>query len=223
MTVLLVITTIVIFLLVDFVRSRKAVTRQVAETAPEMQHVPRVPSDYVAGFQLPLNLQYHPGHTWALRESPTLVRVGFDDFAAKLLGRVENLLLPKRGQWIRQGQKIFRIERNGAEVELVSPIEGEITGVNDAVAKDPSVIGGEPYGRGWLLTVTAPDAETCLRNLLNGNLARKWMTDTAERLRAKMPALAGAVAQDGGVAVHDLSEHLPDEEWGALAREFFLT
>ncbi|HTS12738.1 MAG TPA: glycine cleavage system protein H [Candidatus Limnocylindrales bacterium] len=222
MTVLLVVITIAIFLAIDYVRSRRKAT-QPAATAPERDLVvARTVPEYVAGFELPARLRYHPGHTWALRESPTLVRVGIDDFAARLVGKVDGVLLPKRGQWIRQGQKIFTALKDGNKAELVSPIEGEVTSVNEAVLNNAASFGHDPYGEGWLLTVMSPDAQTNFRNLLAGSLARQWMSETASRLRAKLPAVAGAVAQDGGLAMRGLTDHLPDEQWSSLTREFFL-
>ncbi len=223
MTVLLVVLTIAIFLTIDYVRTRKTVLQTAVYAPNPSSVVAKVRPDYVSGFRLPANLQYHPGHTWALRESPTMVRVGMDDFATRLIGKAGAIHLPKRGQWIRQGQKIFTIERDGERAQLVSPIEGEVTGVNDAVLNDASLAGKDPYGEGWFLTVMSPDAQTNFRNLLGGNLARQWMSETASRLRAQMPALAGAVAQDGGLAVEDLSAELPNEQWSNLTREFFLT
>jgi hypothetical protein len=38
-----------------------------------------------------------------------------------------------------------------------------------------------------------------------------------------MPMLAGAVAQDGGVAVDDITANMPDEDWATLTKEFFLS
>lgn len=221
MTVLLVVLTIAIFLTIDYVRSRKAV--KTAAGAAVHNGNGKVRHDYVAGFELPANLQYHPGHTWALRESPTMVRVGIDDFAARLIGKAESVVLPKRGQWIRQGQKVFTVTKDGEKAELVSPIEGEVTDVNDAVVKDASIFGKDPYGQGWFLTVMSPDAQTNFRNLLGNSLARRWMAETAARLRARMPALAGAVAQDGGLVVHDFSTEMAKQQWTDLAREFFLS
>jgi hypothetical protein len=58
---------------------------------------------------------------------------------------------------------------------------------------------------------------------LSGALARRWIDEAANRLRLWLPALAGAVAQGGGVAVDDLASHLPDQAWGEVTREFFLT
>ena len=222
MTVLLVVLTIAIFLAIDYWRTHKAVkTASDAATVRNGNAKPR--PEYVGGFELPSNRQYHPGHTWALRESPTMVRVGVDDFAARLIGKAESVALPKRGQWIRQGQKVFTVLKNGEKAELVSPIEGEVTDVNDAVLKDPTLLGSDPYGKGWFLTVMSPDAQTNFRNLLGNSLARQWMAETAARLRARMPALAGAVAQDGGLVMHDFSTEMPEQQWTALTREFFLS
>jgi hypothetical protein len=36
-------------------------------------------------------------------------------------------------------------------------------------------------------------------------------------------AMAGTLAQDGGVAMNDLSAQISDQEWLPLAKEFFLS
>ncbi len=87
----------------------RRIQRSAAKTEKGLRPVPGL----VGGFKVPENLRYHPGHTWALSESPSLVRVGMDDFASKLMGKVDRTALPQRGQWIRQGQKIATIFRNG--------------------------------------------------------------------------------------------------------------
>ncbi|HKT89603.1 MAG TPA: glycine cleavage system protein H, partial [Candidatus Sulfotelmatobacter sp.] len=151
------------------------------------------------------------------------VRVGMDDFASKLIGKIESIALPQRGRWVRQGQKIWTISRDGKSVDMISPIEGTITDVNDAVSKNPELARTDPYGDGWMVKVQAPDSKINFRNLLGGTLARLWTESAAMQLRNKMPAFAGALAQDGGVAVDDLTAHMPDEEWATITREFFLS
>src|SRR5271165_7009020 len=226
MTVLLVLFTFASFLLIDHFRSRHAVVQpalQVAAPSKEA-NAPRLQPALVGGFEVPENLRYHPGHTWALSESPNLVRVGMDDFAAKLTGKLESITLPQRGQWIRQGQKMCTIHRDGCAVDMVSPIEGTVADINEAIAQNPKAALRDPYGEGWLLTVQAPDAKTSFRNLLGGPLARWWTEESASRLQRRMPmAASGAYAQDGGVALDNISAHIPDEQWLPLAKEFFLS
>jgi len=223
MTVILMLAMFAIFLTIDYVRKGKEARETAAAREEAASVAPRVLPSIVAGFELPDNLRYHPGHTWALQESPSLVRVGLDDFAARLAGKIDHIDLPKRGQWIRQGQKFATIFRDGSKAELVSPIEGEVTNVNEALTGDTSLPCQDPYGKGWLMSVFSPDAGTMFRNLLGGEVARRWMAEAASRLHARMPAMAGAVAQDGGLAVHDLTAELPDEKWAEITREFFLS
>jgi len=224
MTVIMVLLTFAIFLAIDYVRGQKQLVKQPAVQSVLREAPARVVPAMVAGFQVPENVRYHAGHTWALNESRELVRVGMDDFASKLIGKIESIALPQRGRWVRQGQKIWTIFRDGKSVDMVSPIEGTVSDVNEAVVKNPDLARKDPYGEGWLVTVQAPDSKINFRNLLGGTLARMWTQDSALRLRSRMPiAMASALAQDGGVAVDDIPAHLPDEDWATLTKEFFLS
>src|SRR5579864_5377205 len=223
MTVILVLLTFAIFLTIDYLRGQKQLEKAPAIHRVLPQIEPRVVPTMVAGFQVPENVRYHAGHTWAVSESRDLVRVGMDDFASKLIGKIDSIVLPQRGRWVRQGQKIWTIFRDGKSVDMVSPIEGTITDVNDAVAKNPDLARKDPFGEGWLVSVQAPDAKLNFRNLMGGTLARLWTESSARKLHNLMPMMAGAVAQDGGVAVDDITAHMPDADWAAVTKEFFLS
>jgi glycine cleavage system H lipoate-binding protein len=226
MTVLLVLATFVIFLTIDFFYAKaKQPALQVAPAIRKQQGVATAPArpSLVGGFSVPDNLRYHPGHTWALSESPNLVRIGMDDFASKVAGNIESISLPQRGQWIRQGQKIWSVVRNGKKLDMISPIEGSVSDINEAVLSNPTLATKDCYGDGWLVTVQSPDAKTNFRNLLGGALARWWTEESSMRLQRMMPATLGALAQDGGVAVDDVAAQIPDEQWSKITREFFLT
>jgi len=222
MTVLLVLLTFATFLLIDHFHSRRVVV-QPALSVSKREAPPRPAPSLVGGFQVPENLRYHPGHTWALSESPNLVRVGMDQFATKLTGKIQRITLPQRGQWIRQGQKIWTLHRDGAAVDMVSPIEGSVADINEAAVRDPEMARKDPYGEGWLVTVQSPDAKTNFRNLLGGALARWWTEESATRLQRRLPMALGALAQDGGVAMDNLTAQVPDNDWVSVAKEFFLS
>src|SRR5271165_7069002 len=222
MTIILMLTTFALFLAIDYFMKKGKVTVEEMETTNLPLVATTLPT-YVAGFALPNNRKYHPGHTWAVQESPALVRVGLDDFGARLAGKVDAIVLPKRGQWLRQGQKFATLLRAGQQVDLVSPVEGEVTGINDALLSNTAAANTDPYGQGWFVSVLSPDLKVSMRNLLNGSLARKWMADAAQQLQMRLPAMAGAVAQDGGLAVHDITPQIPHVKWEEITREFFLS
>ena len=101
------------------------------------------------------------------------MRVGADEFAAALLGKIEKIELPKPGTWVRQGQKVLSFYRDGVKTEMVSPTEGEVMEVNAEVLDNPAVLRQDPYGKGWLLSVHVPDEENTGRNLVPKGLVAR--------------------------------------------------
>jgi glycine cleavage system H lipoate-binding protein len=218
MVVLLIVLTFAMMVVIDHLFLRQPVL--IAGTEPETE--PDRPA-MVAGFELPQNLSYHPGHTWAVAETEERVRIGADEFAMKFAGQPTAIEVPERGQWIRQGQRIIAMRHDGEALELVSPMEGMVVQVNEKVLQEPGLAQRDPYGEGWLLMVNAPDAKTNFRNLLQGSVAKRWMAESAAALRAAFTSQALATAQDGGVATNDLGTQLPPEQRTRLEAELFLT
>src|ERR1051326_7122869 len=183
MIILLVIFTFAAAILLDHLLLRRTLV-VLGDTAPATPR-PRVAPPVVAGFNLPDNLAYHPGHTWAAAEGPTRVRIGIDDLAAKVAGDVEAIEMPARGRWIRQGQRIIALHRGGRELDLVSPMEGEIVDVNDAALRNPNDAAPQnqnkprkpPRGTGCPLPGKAPAPATTSRTPLGGPPPRRWMDD----------------------------------------------
>ena len=219
MTVILVLATFFTFVALDWFLHRGKVPA--VASANEPAQVSQI--DRIAGFLAPINLRYHAGHALLQRERCNIARAGADEFAAALAGDISKIELPKPGQWVRQGQKVFTLHRNGETTEMVSPIEGEVTEVNQEVVKNPTLLRDDPYGRGWLMTVNVPDEESTTRNLIPKNLVRNWMRDAVERLYAMQPDAAYATAADGGEPARHLLAGMPEAEWQKVTQQFFLT
>jgi glycine cleavage system H protein len=212
--------TFLVFIVLDYVLNRRKVPVAVPVATSNRN---RESSDYIGGFLVPKDRGYHAGHSWLMRERRSVLRVGADEFAAALAGSIDRIELPKPGQWIRQGQEVFSFYKDGERVGMVAPTEGEVLTANAEVINDPALLRRDPYGAAWLITVNVPDEETTTRNLVPKNLVSEWMSDAIERLYARQPVLAGAVAADGGRPADDLMAGLPDANWKALTAEFFLT
>ena len=222
MTVILVLVTFLTFIVLDYLLNRKKALSMA--TAPERATAPAlVGGDYVSGFHTPGQVSYHPGHTWLVQERKSVVRMGADEFAAALAGRIEKIELPRPGQWVRQGQKILSFYRNGEKTEMVSPTEGEVMAINLEVVNNPALVRSDPYGKGWLVTVNVPDEESTTRNLIPKGLVHEWMRLAVDRLYSHQPMLAGAAAADGGRPAEDLLAEVPGIDWKRTTSEFFLT
>jgi len=221
MTVLLVLAFFGALITIDYMVTRHRLAHEARAHAAAP--VPVVEPAWVAGYQMPETLYYHRGHTWARPLDAHTVLVGVDDFARRLIGPAATVKAPSRGDWVHQGGRGFAMRLDGREAELVSPVEGEVVEVNRDLAEKPGLAADDPYGRGWVLKVKAPNLADNLRNLLSGRLARKWMEDSREALELRLMALSGSVLQDGGEPAADLGHHLPPADWERLVHEFLLT
>ncbi|MBF0482309.1 MAG: glycine cleavage system protein GcvH [Desulfovibrionaceae bacterium] len=101
---------------------------------------------------IPGDLKYTKSHEWARIEGDTAV-VGITDFAQEQLGDITFVDLPALGAGLTEGAELGSIESVKAASDLYSPVTGEVSAVNEALASEPELVNREPYGRGWLVKV----------------------------------------------------------------------
>jgi len=219
MLALMTILTFIFFIGLDYVlNERKAVRTAPATAAPVQPIAATVAPEpvWVAGYEMPQDLHYHPGHVWARPIGNDLVEVGMDDFARQLVGKADSVKLPSVGDWVNQGAAAFDIATDGRTAHLVSPVSGKVVEVNKEANPE------DPYRRGWLCRVRNFSLADNLRNLLSGSLALRWMEDSRKQLEVQLMSLSGSVLQDGGMPSPDFARHLDKADWDQLAEEFLL-
>ena len=175
------------------------------------------------GFEIPEGYAFHPGHTWVLDEGRQNARVGIDGFAANLAGKIDSIEIADLNRWVRQGQPLCTITRDGRSVELLCPVEGVLVSVNHEVLKNPNLAIEDPYRNGWLCVVKAPEMKTNVKNLLQGTIVLPWMQNSLARISAMVQQMNPALAQDGGLPVKGLLFQLDSKAQAQLVKEFFLT
>ena len=99
----------------------------------------------LGGFEIPEGYCFHPGHTWVVDEGRQNARVGIDAFAGNLFGKIDSIEVADLNRWVRQGQPLCTITREGRSVEMLSPVEGVLISVNHEVLKNPNLIVDDPY------------------------------------------------------------------------------
>jgi len=181
---------------------------------------PRIEREY--GFEIPQGYCFHPGHTWALKESPETARVGVDGFATNLLGKIDRIEVAGLNRWVRQGQKLVKVVAGGVSLELLSPVEGVVTAVNHEVLQNADLITDDPYKNGWIAMVKSPDLAINEKNLVQGPMVAPWLQNSVARLNGMLAQLSPAMAQDGGLPVRGLLSKVTPELRQKLVDEFFL-
>jgi glycine cleavage system H protein len=122
----------------------------------------------------PDELSYHPEHDWALIEGGEAT-FGITWYAQDSLGEVVFFDPPEVGATIAKDESYAEVESVKAVSDVIAPLSGEVTAVNEALADAPEKINEDPYGEGWLVKVKLGDpgeAESLLsgadyRNLLD--------------------------------------------------------
>ena len=81
------------------------------------------------GLKYPATNFYHRGHAWVREEPDGTVTVGLDDFASRLTGRPDSVALPPVGTKLQANGAGRRMSRNGAEVRILAPVDGEVLAI----------------------------------------------------------------------------------------------
>jgi glycine cleavage system H protein len=102
---------------------------------------------------IPANLQYTAEHEWVRIDGDVAV-VGITQYAADALGDVVYVDLPKAGQTIAAGAIVGEAESTKSVGELFAPVSGDVIESNQAVIDSPELVNSDPYGNGWLFSVT---------------------------------------------------------------------
>jgi glycine cleavage system H lipoate-binding protein len=174
-------------------------------------------------FRVPEGLYYHQGHSWLRPEPGSIGVVGLDDFAQKLVGKVDSLDLPAVGSSVARGGKGWSLVVDSVPISMLSPIDGEVVEVNREVERSPGLLGEDPYGKGWLLKVKSPRMAAETRHLLSGKVARAWMENALEKLQPLDSEGSSPFLADGGLPVEGLARILGGSRWQDLARTHLLT
>ena len=99
---------------------------------------------------VPSELKYTKSHEWVRVEDDDIVAVGITDHAQELLGDLVFVELPEVGADAEAGNEIAVVESVKAASDVYSPVNGEVTEVNEALADSPEQVNESPYDNGWM-------------------------------------------------------------------------
>ena len=104
----------------------------------------------------PQDCRYTPTHEWVRLEDDLAV-VGLTDYAAQQLSDITYIELPDVGEDLAAEAVLGTVESVKAAADLLSPIDGEVIEVNEAIVDNPEPIGRDPYDDGWLVKLKPLD------------------------------------------------------------------
>ncbi len=189
------------------------------QTRVQTEGLPVQTSDQVGGFKMAQGFYYNKGHVWARPEYGGRVRIGLDDFAQKLLGKLSAVETPALGHEVKKDAAGFRLKRNGEAVAGLSPVDGTVIRINDRLLDHPELINSSPYEDGWLFVVEPTRLRKNMKELLFGEEADDYMGQEMEKLMG-FASEEMRLAADGGEVSDDIFDELGGEKWAKIVKTF---
>jgi CheY-like chemotaxis protein/glycine cleavage system H lipoate-binding protein len=186
-------------------------------------HMPEMERLRTGEFSIPGGALISPGHCWSSLAQDGSVKVGVDDFAKKLLGRVDDVELPNVGLTVKAGQPLFCLRQKHRRAQFYAPVSGQVVKVNSALGEDCAALELTPYQKNWICVIDGDNLDAELSALKVGKAAVALFQEDINRFRAfrRDVVKKGVPADDGEetLRIGEL-EQLDDAQWEAAVKEF---
>jgi len=101
-------------------------------------------------------LKFTKDHEW-LRIEGEIATIGITSYAQEQLGDLVFVELPQTGRKLEKGTAAAVVESVKAASDVYSPINGEVSEVNDNIVQEPALVNSDPMGKGWLFKLKIAD------------------------------------------------------------------
>jgi glycine cleavage system H protein len=177
---------------------------------------------------VPQGLFFSKFHTWTHLERSGVARVGLDDFLLHLTGPVKFKPVKQPGDNINKGELLATIMRDGKQLDIFSPISGEIVEENRALQEDSDQLNFDPCMKGWIFKIKPASWITETKSYYLAEKATAWSTRELDRFKGWLATSSakydtfnsGIVLQDGGELVEKPLAELPVELWQDFQESF---
>ena len=218
MVALFVIATILLCVGIELLRDR----------AKQRRKVPAVAQISVDQFLLPKGYFISKAHTWVELTFAGEARIGIDDFAQKVIGTIERIVVAPLGSEIKKGEPLMTGNHGNRMLSIPAPITGTILTVNDSLVASPNRLHQDPYIAGWVAVVAPTNISSELHFLAIADEAAKWLRKEVSRFRdfiktqsqIGVPVPAGVTMLDGGAPLNGVLEQFNENTWNAFQNEF---
>jgi len=99
-----------------------------------------------------MSVKYSNEHEW-IRVEGDVGTVGISQYAQEQLGDVVFVDVPQAGRTVAKGESVAVVESVKAASDIYSPVSGEVTEGNAALAEAPGDINADPMGKGWIYKI----------------------------------------------------------------------
>jgi glycine cleavage system H protein len=178
--------------------------------------------------RIPQGFFYSNYHTWAYLQKSGIARVGMDDFLQHVTGEIKFGYLTPQGTFIKKGGLLAKIDQDGKQLQIFSPLSGIITRINTDLSESPEILNEDPYGKGWICMIRPLEWKTETNSYYLAEEAVSWTKKELDRFKDFLavsvvkhsPEPSMVFLQDGGELRDQPLAELPNEIWNEFQKAF---
>ena len=172
-------------------------------------------------FSIPGGVLISNGHLWASLAEDGTARVGLDDFAKKLLGRIDTIDFPNIGMNVKAGQPLFSVNQRNRRAQFHAPLSGKVVKINEDLREDCTMLEEMSYGENWVCVIDGDDLDAELSHLKIGRSAVAFFQEDIDRFLAFVQEANGREDSDPASLCIGAIEKMDDARWETTVKEFF--
>jgi CheY-like chemotaxis protein/glycine cleavage system H lipoate-binding protein len=209
-----------------FVIKRNDRIQRQLKTQVNITHASETESPDTVEFSIPGGVFISSGHCWAVVAQEGTVHVGIDDFAKKIIGKIDDVDLPNLGMDISKGQPLFTVKQGTIAIPFNAPVCGKIAALNKSLMDNLERLDMNPYDNNWFCAIDASQLDSDLKDLKIGQAAVDFYNEDIAQLHDYVKKSVTAtkdenkVPADGHVYIGEL-EALKEKDIYAIINDFF--
>jgi len=209
-----------------FVHKRKERIAKQLKAKVSITHSVEDEAQDTVAFSIPGGVFISEGHCWAAINPNGNVDVGIDDFAKKIIGRIDDIDLPNLGMEVKKGQVLFSIIQKTHSIPFNSPLSGKVASVNKLLLEDLEQLDYSAYDKNRICSIEASNLDEELSKLKIGQAAVDFFNEDIARLHEYVKKSVTStedenhIPADGHVYIGQL-EALKEKDLNAIVNDFF--
>ena len=148
-----------------------------------------------------------------------MVRVGIDDFTQKILGKIDSIALPDKGQKAKKGESLFSIKQGTRTMTFPSPVSGKVVSVNTDLNDHIEYVNMKPYELGWMCSIEPTNLNEDLKKLKIGSDTVSWYQKEIDRFHELAKELNSEKEESEKAGVDEFNGKI----WEAYSKSFIQT
>jgi len=184
------------------------------------------PQNEFEEFAIPGGVFISPGHCWVSLNQDGTVKIGLDDFAKKVIGKIDSIEMPNLGRQISCGQPLFSLKQNKRSIPFISPVSGKVVKINGELNSKLAGLDLSPYDKNWICMIDAENLAEEVKDLKIGKSAVSFYQDEIDNCVTFLRPLIEEHKMRDEVSKHNGNiygklELLDDKTLEKIIREFF--